>query len=71
MAIEAAFKKIDRYLKKENIGPLVVDVQNKADLDALVTHYNLPQNTMISASDAQFCKPDEFPTIANLLELLS
>lgn len=71
MTIGAAFKKIDRYLKKENIGPLVVDVQNKADLDALVTYYNLPQNTIISVSDPQFCKPDELPAIANLLELLS
>ena len=36
MAIDAVFKKIDRYLKKENIGPLVVDIQNKADLDSLM-----------------------------------
>ncbi len=71
MAIDAIFKKIDRYLKKENIGPLVVDVQNKTDLDAVVTHYNLPQNAIICASDSQFCKPDEFPTIANLLDMLS
>lgn len=39
MTIDAAFKKIDRYLKKENIGPLVVDAQNQNDLDAIVTHY--------------------------------
>lgn len=71
MAIDAAFIKIDRYLKKENVGPLVVDVQNKVDLDALVTYYNLPQNTIVNVSDPPFCKPDELPTIANLLELLS
>ena len=45
MAIDAVFKKIDRYLKKENIDPLVVDIQNKADLDSLMTYYNLPQNS--------------------------
>lgn len=70
MAIDAALKKIDRYLKKENIGPLIVDVQNKADLDTLVTYYNLPQNTVINASDPQFCNPDELPTIANIINLL-
>ena len=71
MAIDAVFKKIDRYLKKENIGPLVVDIQNKADLDSLMTYYNLPQNSIIYASDPQFCKRDEFPAIANILDILS
>lgn len=71
MTTDAVFKKIDRYLKKENIGPLVVDVQNKADLDSLMTHYTLPQNSIVFASDPKFCKPDEFPAIANLLDILS
>ena len=71
MAIDAVFKKIDRYLKKENIGPLVVDIQNKADLDSLMTYYNLPQNSIIYASDPKFCKRDEFPAIANILDILS
>lgn len=71
MVSDAVFKKIDRYLKKENIGPLVVDLQNKADIDSLVTYYDLPQNSIIYASDPKFCKPDEFPTIANLLDMLS
>ena len=71
MAIDAVFKKIDRYLKKENIGPLVVDIQNKADLDSLMTYYNLPQNSIIYASEPKFCKRDEFPAIANILDILS
>lgn len=71
MVSDAVFKKIDRYLKKENIGTLVVDLQNKADIDLLVTYYDLPQNSIIYASDPKFCKPDEFPTIANLLDMLS
>ena len=70
MAIEAVFRKIDRYLKKENIGSLVVDVQNKEDLEALVTHYQLPQNTFISASDSAFCNRDELPAIATLIDRL-
>lgn len=71
MAIQAVIKKIDRYLKKDNVEPLVVDVQNKADLEAILTYYRLPQNTFMCASDSAFCKPDEFPTIANLLERLA
>lgn len=70
MTIDAVFKKIDRYLKKENIGPLIVDVQNKNDLDAIVTHYNLPQNDFICVSESRFCKPDEFPSMASLLNYL-
>lgn len=71
MAIQAVIRKIDRYLKKDNVEPLVVDVQNKADLEAIITHYKLPQNTFMCASDSAFCKPDEFPTIANILERLA
>lgn len=71
MAIDAALEKIDRYLKKENIGTMIVDVQNKDDLDALLTHYNLPQNSIISASAPEFCNPDEFPSIADLMDMLS
>lgn len=70
MTLDAVWKKIDRYLKKEDVGPLVVDVQNHYDLDAIVTHYNLPQNSFIYASDSQFCKPDEFPSTASLLDFL-
>ena len=29
MTISEVIKKIDRYLKKDNVGSLVVDVQNK------------------------------------------
>ena len=70
MTIDAVFKKIDSYLKKDNIGPLVVDVQNSEDLDAVVTHYNLPQNEFICASDTRFCKADEFPDMASLMNFL-
>lgn len=70
MTLDAVWKKIDRYLKKENIGPLIVDIQNKCDLDAVVTRYNLPQNNFIHASDSQFCKFDEFPSMASLLNFL-
>lgn len=71
MTIEAVFRKIDRYLKKENVGVLIVDVQNKFDLDTMKTHYNLPQNTFINVSDSTFCKADEFPSIADLLNFLT
>lgn len=71
MALNAVFEKIDRYLKKDNIGPLIVDVQNKDDLETIVTHYDLPQNTFICASDPAICNSDEFPSIPNLINILS
>ena len=36
MTIQEVIKKIDRYLKKDNVEPLIVDVQNKAELDAIM-----------------------------------
>lgn len=73
MTIEKVIKKIDRYLKKDNVGPLIVDVQNKADLDAVMTHYQVAQNINIflHASDEEFCNADEFPQIPNILQRLA
>ena len=71
MAIQEVIKKIDRYLKKDDVEPLIVDVQNGADLDAIMIHYKLPQNVFLCASDTEFCKTDEFPIIPNILERLS
>ena len=71
MTINEVIKKIDRYLKKDNVGSLVVDVQNKADMEAIVTQYQLPQNDFISASDPEICNSDEFPAIDRLLEKLA
>lgn len=71
MTIQEVIKKIDRYLKKDNVEPLIVDVQNKEDLDAIMLHYQLPQNIFLRASDAEFCKADEFPIIPNILERLA
>lgn len=71
MTIQEVIKKIDRYLKKDNVEPLIVDVQNKADLDTIILHYKLPQNVFLCASDTEFCKADEFPLIPNILERLA
>lgn len=71
MAIQEVIKKIDRYLKKDDVEPLIVDVQNGADLDAIMIHYKLSQNVFLCASDTEFCKTDEFPIIPNILERLS
>lgn len=71
MTIQEAIEKIDRYLTKDNVEPLIVDVQNKADLDAIMLHYKLPQNVFLCASDKEFCKADEFPVIPNIIERLA
>ena len=70
MVVQEVIKKIDRYLKKENVEPLIVDAQNKEDLDAVMLHYKLPQNIFLCASDTEFCKADEFPLIPDILERL-
>lgn len=62
MTIQEVIKKIDRYLKKDNVEPLIVDVQNKADLEAIMLHYQLPQNVFLCASMRRF---------ANLMNSLS
>ena len=71
MAIQEVIKKIDRYLRKDDVEPLIVDVQNGEDLDAIMLHYKLPQNVFLCVSDTEFCKTDEFPIIPNILERLS
>ena len=71
MTISEVIKKIDRYLKKDNVGSLVVDVQNKTDMEAIVTQYQLPQNIFICASDPEICNSDEFPAIDKLLAKLA
>lgn len=71
MAIQEVIKKIDRYLRKDDVEPLIVDVQNGEDLDAIMLHYKLPQNVFLCVSDTEFCKTDEFPIISNILERLS
>lgn len=57
-------KKIDRFLSKDNVQPLIVDVQNHKDWSDLMVHYNVGTNTVIKASD--YCKKDEFPQIDRL-----
>ena len=71
MTIQEVIKKIDRYLKKDNVEPLIVDVQNGADLDAIMLHYQLPQNVFLCASDTEFCNTDELPIISNILKRLA
>ena len=44
-------KKIDRFLSKDNVQPLIVDVQNHKDWSDLMVHYNVGNNTVIKASD--------------------
>lgn len=69
MDIDACIKKIDKHLAKDNVQPLIVDVQNRQDLAALITHYNVGSNILVSAS--KYCNEDEYPRIDTLLDILS
>ena len=61
MDFDGCKKKIDRYLSKDNVQPLIVDVQNQGDWNAILTHYNVGSNKVVKASD--YCKEDELPQI--------
>ena len=41
MSLDAVIKKIDRHLKKDFVQPLIVDVQNPDDFQAIWQHYNV------------------------------
>lgn len=69
MNIEACINKIEKYLRKSDVGVLVIDVQNSADLSEVKSHFNVIGNTFTSASD--YCKTDELPQMDNLLDSLS
>lgn len=69
MNTDACIKKIEKYLAKSNVGVLVVDVQNSADLSEIVTHFNVSGNTFVASSD--YCKTDELPPMDTLLDVLA
>ncbi len=61
-------KKIDRFLVKDDVQPLIVDVQNQKDWSDLMLHYSVGANNIIKASD--YCKKDEFPQIETIFHEL-
>lgn len=69
MNVGVCIKKIEKYLGKSNVGALVIDVQNSADLSAIETHFNVSGNTFIPTAD--YCNTDEFPRIDTLLDVLA
>lgn len=71
MTIDEVIQKINRYLMKNDVESLAVDVQNCADMKAIVARYQSPRNVFISASDPEICNPDEFPAIDKLLQKLA
>ncbi len=65
MTIEASLNKIDRYLKSKSSNPLIIDVQNAYDLDAILTKFNVGGNNFVDIST--FCNADELPKLEDLL----
>lgn len=59
MELNTCKNKINSYWKKENVQPLIVDVQNKNDLEDIKTHYNVGDTKFIDASD--YANNDEIP----------
>ena len=69
MNTEACIKKIEKYLAKSDVGVLVVDVQNSADLSNIVSHFNVSGNTIVASAD--YCKTDELPRMDTLLDVIA
>lgn len=69
MNTDACIKKIEKYLAKSNVGVLVVDVQNSADLSDIITHFKVSGNSFVAA-DA-YCKTDELPRMDTMLDVLA
>lgn len=69
MNTDACIKKIEKYLAKSNVGVLVVDVQNSADLSNIVTHFQVSGNTFVATVD--YCKTDELPRMDTILDVLA
>lgn len=69
MDITACIKKVERYLSKENVQPMIVDVQNREDMAKFIAHYNVSGNTFFDTS--AYCNSDEYPKIDVLLEELA
>ena len=67
--VQQHYKTIDRYLARNEGLPLVVDVQNKKDLNELVQHYNVGETKFVRASD--YCIKDELPQFDKLLHDLT
>lgn len=61
MKFEECKKKIDRYLSKDNVQPLILDVQNQKNWNDIITYYNVGSNKIVKMSD--YCKKDELPLI--------
>lgn len=68
MTVDSVFGKIERFLNKESISPLIVDVQNSADLTAIITQFNISGNVFVNAAD--YCNNDELPRIDTLTDVL-
>lgn len=69
MNLEECIRKIDRYLSKDNVQPLIVDVQNQKDRSTILSHYNVGSAKLIKASD--YCNFDELPRLDDLFHDLS
>ena len=69
MDIGACINRIEKYLKKENVQPYIVDVQTPEQLSSICTRFKVGDNIFISAGE--FCNKDEFLRVDDLLHAMS
>lgn len=69
MDIGACINRIEKYLKKENVQPYIVDVQTPEQMSSICTRFKVGDNIFISAGE--FCNKDEFLRVDDLLHAMS
>lgn len=61
MDFEKCIKRIEKYLSKPDVQPVLIDVQNQTDLGKLSSYFDIGRNKVISLS--KYCREDEFPRL--------
>lgn len=64
MTLEECIIRIEKHLNKDNVQPLIVDVQNHTDYQALCNAFKIGKNRFISVSN--YCYIDELPKLDEL-----
>lgn len=69
MNLKESLVKINRYFASDNFQPLLVNVNNRDDLNSIINYYDVDTYEVFRMKD--FCKTDELPSIENVLGKIS
>lgn len=69
MLLHDAIQKIEKYISSESNTPIIVDLQNRADLEGIKAHFAVGNNSFITTSE--YCNDDENPRLEELFDIVS